>query len=94
MPMEFTWDPKKSLANLRKHDVSFKEAGTVFGDPLSTTKIDDSHAESEERLLTLGKSEARRLLLVVHTEETDNVIRIISARTATAREQSDYEEGR
>jgi uncharacterized protein len=93
MPMEFTWDPKKSLANLKKHNVSFEEAATAFGDPLSTTKIDDRF-ENEERLLTLGKSEANRLLLVVHTEETDNVIRIISARTATAREQSDYEEGR
>jgi len=31
------WDPRKAGANLRKHGVSFHEAGSVLGDPLSTT---------------------------------------------------------
>jgi hypothetical protein len=30
--MIFEWDPRKSAINLRKHGVSFAEAGTVFGD--------------------------------------------------------------
>jgi uncharacterized DUF497 family protein len=35
--MEFEWDPRKSYANLKKHGVSFHEAATIFGDPLSVT---------------------------------------------------------
>jgi uncharacterized DUF497 family protein len=35
--MEFEWDPKKAAANVRKHDVTFQEAATIFGDPLAVT---------------------------------------------------------
>ena len=35
--MEFEWDPNKALSNLAKHNVSFHEASTVFGDPLAFT---------------------------------------------------------
>jgi len=31
------WNPLKAAANLRKHDVSFEEASSVFFDPLSAT---------------------------------------------------------
>jgi uncharacterized protein len=30
--MKFEWDPQKAESNLRKHDVSFEEAITVFND--------------------------------------------------------------
>jgi len=32
--MEFEWDPRKDATNRRKHGVGFREATTVFGDPL------------------------------------------------------------
>jgi hypothetical protein len=35
--MEFEWDIAKDAENLRKHGVSFREAMTVFGDPLELT---------------------------------------------------------
>ena len=35
--MEFEWDPRKDAANQRKHGVGFREATTVFGDPLAMT---------------------------------------------------------
>ncbi|HTN72847.1 MAG TPA: BrnT family toxin, partial [Methylomirabilota bacterium] len=35
MGYNFEWDPKKAEANLSKHGVSFREAVTAFGDPLS-----------------------------------------------------------
>jgi uncharacterized protein len=38
--MEFEWDPRKAAINLRKHGVSFTEAGTVFGDELAITITD------------------------------------------------------
>jgi len=46
--MEFEWDPKKAEVNKRKHDVSFHEAPTVFGDPLAITFTDPDHSIDEE----------------------------------------------
>jgi len=87
----FEWDPAKEARNRRKHGVSFAEAGTVFGDPLSKTYPDLDHSEQEERYLTLGVSESGRILVIAHLEEGDT-IRIINARQATRRERRFYEE--
>ena len=92
MALIFEWDNRKVRQNLRKHSVSFEEAATVFGDPLSLTIIDPSHSDHEERFVIIGESIQRRLLVVVHTERGNN-IRIISARVATPRERRAYEEG-
>lgn len=35
--MEFEWDQEKAASNEEKHGVSFDEASTAFGDPLSLT---------------------------------------------------------
>jgi uncharacterized DUF497 family protein len=91
--MEFEWDPRKDAANRRKHAVGFREATTVFGDPLATTFPDREHSIFEQRFLTIGASAGDRLLVVVHTEH-EETIRIISARPATARERRFYEEER
>jgi uncharacterized protein len=91
MALVFQWDPTKSRGNARKHRVTFEEAATVFGDPLSLTIPDPAHSAGEERFLILGVSNEGRLLVVAHTERGD-VIRIISARLATARERRDHEE--
>lgn len=91
MELRFEWDPAKDDANARKHGVTFHEASTAFGDPLSITIADPDHSESEERFLLLGRSTGGRLLSVSHTERQD-AIRIISARPATRREWRKYEE--
>jgi len=59
----FEWDPKKAEANLSKHGVSFREAVTAFGDPLSMNMADPDHPEAEERFIVLGMSDRYRLLL-------------------------------
>jgi uncharacterized protein len=87
----FTWDVRKAAANLKKHGVNFREAATIFDDPLSVTFPDIDHSESEHRFLTIGESPRRRVLIVAHTEESDT-IRIISAREAAQREKRFYEE--
>ena len=92
MDLRFQWDPEKAAANRRKHRVSFIEATTVFGDELSSTRLDRQHAAHEERYVTVGTSERGRLLVVVHTERGER-IRIISARRATPGERRQYEEG-
>jgi hypothetical protein len=89
--MTFEWDLDKAAANARKHGVTFEEASTAFGDPLSVTVDDPDHSEAEERFVLLGLTHAARLVVVVHTDEAD-VVRLISARLATFRERRDYEQ--
>lgn len=91
MPLNFEWDERKAKANLARHGVSFEEASTVFGDPLSLTIPDPAHSQAEDRSIVLGQSHQWKLLVVVHTERGDN-IRIISARRASRRERKSYEE--
>mgnify|MGYP001601373766 CR=1 FL=1 len=88
--MQFEWDREKAKKNLRNHKVSFEEAMTVFYDPLSATFDDPEHSDDEERLITIGYSSRSRLLVVSHTER-GKIIRIISARTATAHERKKHE---
>lgn len=88
--LQFAWDPIKAAANLKKHDVSFEDALTVFRNLLARVLPDPTHSEQEERSLIIGHSAAGRLLLVVFTE-TANQIRIISARDASVRERREYE---
>lgn len=89
--MEFEWDPDKAAENEQKHGVSFAEAATAFGDPLSVTISDPDRSDREDRFVLLGESYAGQLVVVVHTERSQR-IRIISARLATLRERRSYEE--
>ncbi|MGH7562937.1 MAG: BrnT family toxin [Gemmatimonadota bacterium] len=68
MELVFEWDSAKAEANERKHGVSFAEAATVFGDPLSAILPDPDHSEEEDRFLLLGRSSVGRILIVVATE--------------------------
>ena len=88
--MEFEWDRAKAEQNLKKHGVAFDEGVTVFYDPLAATFDDPDHSSGERRLITIGYSSQGRLLVVVHTEQGQN-IRIISARPATAHERRNHE---
>jgi len=89
--MQFAWDKRKAASNLTKHGVSFTEAASVFGDPLSVTFPDPDHSEDEERFITIGMSETGQVLLFAHADRA-GAIRIISARKATRAERSYYEE--
>jgi len=89
--LTFEWDEKKAAANLRKHGVSFEEAASAFGDPLSLTIPDPAHSEAEERCILLGMTARQCLVVVAHTEQADTV-RLINARLATPAERRDYEE--
>ena len=91
MELRFEWDDRKSRSNQDKHSISFAEAATVFGDPLSVLIPDPFHSEDEERFTLLGLSQRQRLLVVIHTQR-EGAIRIISARLATAKERRNYEE--
>jgi uncharacterized DUF497 family protein len=90
--VEFEWGSIKEASNERKHGVSFREAATVFGDPLAITFDDPDHSRDERRLVTFGESSFGRLIVVSHAERRKNT-RIISARPMTKRERRIYEEG-
>jgi uncharacterized DUF497 family protein len=91
MALQFSWDPDKASANERKHGVAFSEAVTAFSDPLSITVPDPYHSRTEERFVLVGTTDRSRLVVVAHTVRGER-IRLISARTATRREQRAYEE--
>jgi uncharacterized protein len=92
--MRFAWDEHKNRRNQAKHRVSFETAQRVFEDPLHVSVPDRDQAH-EERWKTFGRVEGVVLLLVVHTvhdAEGEEIIRIISARKATAIERQGYEQ--
>ncbi|MEN9592811.1 MAG: hypothetical protein RJA21_1285 [Gemmatimonadota bacterium] len=93
MALLFEWDEKKAAENLSKHRVDFREAATVFQDNRSVTFPDEAHSTSERRYLIVGRSQSGRILVVSHTEVSEDVLRLISARTPTKRERRFYEEG-
>jgi uncharacterized DUF497 family protein len=90
--MNFTWDTKKAAGNQRKHGVSFEEAQTVFMDCNALRIYDPDHSDGEDRFVLLGLSSGIRLLAVCHSyRESDEQIRIISARKAAKAESATYE---
>ena len=89
--LRFEWDDRKAEANAKKHGISFEEARSVFVDERAKLIDDPDHSADEDRFVLLGLSGALRLLLVCHCYRVDgNVIRIISARKASARESESY----
>ena len=89
--IRFEWDDRKAASNLKKHGVSFEEAKSVFLDEWAKLIDDPDHSDDEDRFVILGISSAFRLLIVCHCYRcNDYVIRIISARQATARESRSY----
>lgn len=91
--MQFEWDNEKAEVNLKKHDVSFEEASTVFGDSLARIFDDEAHSFIERRSGIVGHSVQNRLLIIAFTERENDIIRIISAREATPKERRKYEDG-
>jgi len=87
--MSYEWDPNKAKSNYKKHRVKFADAVGVFEDKNAITIADDH--EKEDRFITIGMDFLSRILVVVYTFR-DIVIRIISARKATARERKMYED--
>jgi uncharacterized DUF497 family protein len=88
--LRLEWDERKNAANKRKHAISFEEAQTVFYDDQALL-IKEDESGSEERFLLLGLSSAFRTLVVSHCyRESDEVIRIISARRANRYERAQY----
>ena len=90
----FDWDENKNRINLEKHGITFEEASTVFFDDRAILFDDPEHSIDEDRFLLLGMSETAKVCIVCHCyRESDTVIRIISARQATRKEEERYIRG-
>lgn len=89
--IRFEWDERKAAANASKHGVTFDEARSVFLDERARLIDDPDHSSDEERFILLGLSGSLRLLIVCHCyRSAGGVVRIISARKATAHEAKSY----
>jgi len=91
MAARFEWDAQKAKTNQQKHQIDFEEASTIFADPQFITFLDDEHSQDEERYISIGLSNMKRVLMVAHSERK-NKTRIISARKATEYEEKFYQE--
>ncbi len=88
----FEWDEKKNAANRRKHGVSFEEARTAFLDDNARVIPDPDHSEGEDRFVLIGLSISLRVLVVCHCyRQTEEIVRIISARRADQNEIKQYQ---
>ena len=93
MEITFEWDENKNQINKAKHKISFEEAKTVFYDEYALIIDDPEHSKEEDRFIILGFSNKANLLVVCHCyRASDSIIRIISARKATAKESKQYNE--
>lgn len=94
--MQFEWDESKNKATIKKHKISFAEAETVFDDPLHISILDKRFDYFDERWITFGTTKKGKVIAVGHlyflTEDGEEHIRIITARKATKKECSQYEE--
>jgi uncharacterized DUF497 family protein len=89
--LRFQWDDRKDEANRRKHGVSFEEARTAFHDENAIQFFDPDHSDDEDRFILLGMSFKLRVLVVCRCfQESETLVRIISARKADRAEEREY----
>lgn len=77
--------------NRKKHGISFEEASSLF--TAGSDWLDlayEAHSADEVRYRAIGPI-ARGIVVAVYVERDEDVLRIISARLATAKERRLYE---
>ncbi len=92
--MKVEWDKNKNSANIKKHGVSFKEAAEVLDDPFHISLLDTRFDYFEERWITIGAAKNGKIIVVGHLyrlTESEEAVRIITARKATNKERIQYE---
>lgn len=87
--MELEWAADKAVRNLRKHGVSFEDAVLVFYDECRIDAYDGREDYAEDRWIVIGRAH-HVILYVVYTVRAQDVLRIISARKADAKERWRY----
>lgn len=88
--MIFDWDDNKEKINIKKHGIDFDTAALVFGDDKRIEKFDENNSTDEDRYVTIGRINGVTIVVVVAYTMREDVIRIISARAATKKEEERY----
>jgi uncharacterized DUF497 family protein len=83
--MRFSWSEAERQSNLSNHGLDFVDARRVF-EGVTYTFGDDRFDYGERRFVTLGLLDGV-VVSIVHTE-SPQLIRVISFRKATKREQA------
>lgn len=90
--VRFVANRDKARRNPAKHQgVTFEQAAQAFFDPF--LRVVDADRDEEARDAVIGMDASSRLLFVVHIQQEDDRIRLISARKATREERNLYENG-
>jgi uncharacterized DUF497 family protein len=93
--MRFDWDGRKATSSLLKHGISFEDAITAFDDPFALIAPDAKHSTAtEERRWLIGESDIGVLVVVFTIRQPGNIYRLITARRASRKERSRYEEAK
>ena len=87
--MKFEWDENKNEANMRKHEIDFKDIPEIFDGPM-IINFDDRVDYNEDRYIGIGVLRSI-ISVVIFVEKGENVIRIISARKANKNESKTFE---
>jgi len=82
-----TYDEKKRIKNLKKHNIDLAETGEIFSYPM-ITKEDTSENYGEQRLQSLGLLNSK-IVFMVWVDHADQP-HIISVREAEKHEQKYY----
>ncbi len=87
----FEWDDGNAGKNWHLHRVTDAESEQVFSNEPIIIVRDSSHSNSENRYAARGVTSSRRRLTVIFTMR-NALIRVVSARDMTRREDRIYEE--
>jgi uncharacterized DUF497 family protein len=88
----FNWDAGNARKN-EKHGVSMAEAEQVFFNVPLLLLEDAAHSQDEPRIHALGKTDDGRALHITFTlRQSDQLIRVISARDMHRKERTIYEQ--
>jgi uncharacterized protein len=83
-------DAKKNRANIRKHGLDFADAAEIFRSALVVEpEIREDYGEKRWRGIGMTRG---RTAVVIFTERSSEIIRIISLRKANHEERKEYEE--
>lgn len=89
--VDFDWDAGNLFKSWHKHGVTHLEAEQVFFNQPFIVNSDEKHSLNEPRWYGLGKTDTKRLLMVVFTVR-GNKIRVISSRDMSRLERKIYAE--
>lgn len=86
--MDFEWSDAKRQSNLKKHGVDFEDVGQMF-DGICVEMSDQRRDYGEVRVIAIGEVNGC-VIVVVYTDRSSDLRRIISARKAGNAERERY----